>query len=269
MPDIEATIDKFSGFITKEQAKYILAGYTEQQPTPSQRKSNTTVKELLDTVSNAKKNDPNYTNSVTVNVKDRIYRIFNPQNINVKGRESKRRIVILGEEGSTIALNLRDNLSEFMDINSFERGDTVTVNNVFLDLATTELKSAQNTIINRVSPSQLGAITNYSTIKEELRKIDIIGRIVEISPIRHVNRLGRPGQIAAASCIVTDYANTIDASFWGSSAIITANLKPNDFIKMEFCDVRSREGRMQIYVNDDSRVVASNIFASRLLPNKK
>jgi hypothetical protein len=267
MSDLETVIDKFSGFITKEQADYILKGETESQPkAPGEpRKANMTVKELLNSI--AVKKSAENPESI-VNVKDCIYRIFNPQTINIKGRESKRRVVILGEEGSTIALNLRDKLSEFIDINSFERGDTVIVNNVFLDSTTTELKSSQNTIINKISPSQLNAINDYSLVKEELRKVDVIGRILEISPIRHVTRLGKTGQIAVASCVITDSINTIDASFWGSSAITTTSLKTNDLVKMEFCDIRMRDGKMQIYVNDDSRVLASNSFASRLLGKK-
>ena len=79
-----------------------------------------------------------------------------------------------------------------------------------------ELKSGQNTVINKVSPTKAVPITDYSTIKEELRKVDVLGRIVEISPIRHVTRLGKEGQIAVASCVITDSNNIIDASFWGN-----------------------------------------------------
>lgn len=272
MSDIENMVDKFSGFITKEQAEFILKSDSDSQSkhVPDQRKSTVTITELLDDIAIRKKsNVPEIAEEDSVvNVKDYVYRIFNPQEISIKGRNSKRRTVILGPEGSTMALNLKDKLSDFIDINLFERGDMVAVNNAVLDRATGELKSNANTIINRIAPSKQHCIIDYSSIKEDTRKVDILGRIIEISPIRHVSRLGRPEQIAVSSCTITDTVNVIDASFWGSSALITAQLKTNDVVKMEFCDIRTRDGKMQISVNDDSRVVPGGTFSARLLAKK-
>lgn len=264
LSDLERTVDKFSGFITKEQAENILkADYSSSAKVSETRKQTTSAKELLKSISSKEiQQKPEETESI-VNIKDYIYRIFNPVNSNIKGKETTKRTVILGEEGTTLVLNLRDKLSEFIDINTFERGDTVMITNAILDLTTGELRTNQSTIINKVTPTKLVAINDYSTIREELRKVDVVGRIMEISPIRHVSRLGT-GQIAVASCIISDSTNSIDISFWGSSAIKTALLKTNDFVKLEFCDVRIREGKMQVYVNDDSRVLASNIFSPQL-----
>jgi len=267
MSDLERVVDKFSGFITKEQAESLLKAESDTQPKPSgeTRRPTTNVKEMLKSLPKKLpqvKLESADSESV-VNIKDHIYRIFNPSSTNVRGRETTKRTVILGEEGSTIVFSIRDKLSDFIDINTFERGDTVIVNNAIVD-SDGELKSGQNTIINKVMPTKMNAITDYSTVKEEQRKVDVIGRIVEISPIRHVTRLGKEGQIAVASCIITDSTNMIDASFWGSSALTTANLKTNDFIKLEFCDIRMRDGKLQIYANDDSRVVSSSAFGQRL-----
>jgi len=220
MSDLEKMVDKFSGFITKEQAERILNANSEsnQKATSDQRKSSMTVRELLDNMVLKEKMEPHeiLEDDNVVNIKDHIYRIFNPQSVAAKGSASKRRTVMLGLEGSTIALNLRDKMSDFIDINFFERGDMVAVNNALLDSATGELKSTSNTIINKISPTKQHCVTDYSIIKEEARKVDIIGRIIEISPIRHVTRLGSSGQIAVSSCTVTDSVNAIDASFWGS-----------------------------------------------------
>ncbi len=269
MSDLEKVIDKFSGFITKEQAEYILKAESDASSRPSgeTRKPSSNVKELLDSITpkrQQEKPEDSNTGNPIVNVKDRIYRIFNPVSTNIKGRETTRRTIILGEEGSTILFNLRDKLSDFIDINGFERGDTVMASNLVFDPSAVELRSGQNTVINKTSPTKIVAIIDYSIIKEELRKVDVIGRIIEISPIRHVNRLGKAGQIAVASCLITDSVNSIDASFWGSSAITTASLKTNDCVKLEFCDVRMRDGKLQIYVNDDSRVVVNRAFGQQL-----
>jgi hypothetical protein len=270
MSDLERVVDKFSGFITREQAEYILKldDNPSSKPVFDFKKSNANVKELLSSIP-AKKPQEKLSSSAseketTVNVKDQIYRIFNPSSTNSNGRETTRRTVILGEEGSTIVLNLKDKLSEFIDINAFEEGDMVAVNNAVFDLNSGELKSVQNTVINKLSPSKKNAITDYKNIQTELRKVNLFGRVVEISPIRHVTRLGKTGQIAVASCIITDSENLMDASFWGSSALITANMKTNDFVKLEFCDIRNRDGKFQVYANDDSRVVINNGFAQKL-----
>jgi hypothetical protein len=264
--DLDKVVDKFSGFITKEQAEYIMKAESDPQSRQftESRKSAMSVKELLSSFQSNNSQKPLASEEYLVNVKDTIYRIFNPVSVNARGRETTKRIVILGEEGSTIVLNLKDKLSEFIDINTFERGDMVIVNNVLLDSATGELKSTQNSVINRVSPSKCATITDYSNIKNELRKVDILARIVEISPIKHVTRLGKAGRIAVASCVVTDSVNLIDASFWGSSAITTAKISPNDVVKVEFCDIRMRDGAMQIYVNDDSRVLVSGSLSTKI-----
>jgi len=262
MSDIEKVVDKFSGFHTRAQAEQLL-----KDGMYAQTKGNVSVKELLNRVKSQDSKGPGAdagTKESIVNVKDIVYRIFNPQPLNVQGKERARRTVILGEEGSTIVLNLWGKLSDLIDINAFERGDTVIVGNALFDSAVGELRTTQSTIINRLSPTKMAALTDYSTISGDVRRTDIIGRLLEIDPIRHVNRLGKPGQTAVASCVVTDSVNAVPASFWGSSAIATTGLRTNDTIKIEFCDLRMREGRLQITANDDSRVVANGAFAKRL-----
>jgi len=270
MSDIEEVVDKFSGFLTKAQAEQLLKDGLYVQPKASSNaaaRGNTSVKELLNrikTQDNKKADADAEAKESIVNVKDIVYRIFNPQLISSQGRERTRRTIILGEEGSTIALSLWGKLSDLIDMNAFERGDTVIVSNALINSAGGELRTGQSTIINRVSPSKVGVLTDYSNISSDIRRTDIIGRVLEIDPIRHVNRLGKPGQMAVASCVVTDSANAVAASFWGSSAIATTRMRTNDTIKIEFCDLRVRDGRLQIIANDDSRVVASNAFAKRL-----
>ncbi len=262
MSDIEKVVDKFSGFLTRAQAEQLL-----KDGTYAQSKGNVSVKELLNRVKaqdNKKPEADAGTKESIVNVKDIVYRIFNPQPLNVQGKERARRTVILGEEGSTIVLNLWGKLSDLIDMNAFERGDTVMVGNALFDSAAGKLRTTQSTIINRLSPTKMSVLTDYSTVSVDVRRTDIIGRLLEIDPIRHVNRLGKPGQTAVASCVVTDSVNAVQASFWGSSAIATTGLRTNDTIKIEFCDLRMREGRLQITANDDSRVVSNGAFAKRL-----
>ncbi|MGI0100407.1 MAG: hypothetical protein ACREBH_01650 [Candidatus Micrarchaeaceae archaeon] len=262
MSDLEKVVDKFSGFITKDQAEYILNGGSKETAKAGVKRNSMSVCEVLDTLSNANGNDPNAAGMI--NIKDQVYRIFNPRDAKPDGNGPARRIMILGEEGSTVALSLGEKLSEFIDISAFERGDYVQINNLFIDRRKGELQSGQSTLINKIAPSTIKVISDYSSMREGLRKVDVVGKIVEINPIKYVGRLGGAGNTAVSSCIITDMKSSMDVSFWGSSAIITADLKVNDTVKLEFCDVRSRNGKLQIYVNDDSRVAANGAFAKLL-----
>ena len=267
MSDIEKVVDKFSGFLTRAQAEQLLKDGLYVQSKAS-AKGNVSVKELLSRTKSQSNSGSDTEAKSIVNIKDTVFRIFNPQPVNSQGHEKARRTIILGEEGSTIALSLWGKLSDLIDINAFERGDTVIVGNALLNGENSELRTGQSTIINRAVPSTSNAISDYSKISGDIRRADVIGRVLEIGPIRHVSQLGKSGQTAVASCVLTDSVNNVAASFWGSSAIATTRMRANDIIKIEFCDLRMRDGRLQIIANDDSRVVANSTFAKRLSKTK-
>jgi hypothetical protein len=96
-----------------------------------------------------------------------------------------------------------------------------------------------------------------------MRNIDIIGKVVEISPIRHVSALSG-GAIAVSGCVLSDLSSTVGVSLWGSSALATASMHVNGFAKIEFCSARVRNEKMEVYASDLSRVVAGKAFAGRL-----
>ena len=251
MPDVEKMVDRFSGFITKEQAEFILQGEAGIVQQPPKRRSAASARELSG-LSGKERAD-----TEVMSIKDYIYRIFNP----VSNAREQKRIVILGEEGATIPFELRGKISEFMDINAFERGDFVSISNAMFDYSDGTLRSLQGTMINKITPSSLHAVTDFSSLSCELRHADIVGRITEINPIRHVSRLGG-GSMPMSFCSLSDSRVTIGASFWGSSALVTESLKLNAFVKIEFCDIRLRDGRPHVSANNDSRILSSPLLAS-------
>jgi|GEM_PF-1214270 hypothetical protein len=267
MSDIQVVVDKFSGFLTKEQAARLLEEGDELLAKQSNvPKKHFNARELLGYTDSKNTNVKNPALAESpINLKDRIYRIFNPTVSMINGKEAKRRKVILGDEGYTIVLNLKDRFSDLIDIQAFERGDTVTINNVSIDPNSHELKSIESTSISKTSPSRIEAIVDYSKIDSELRKIDLIGRMIEIGVVKRVNKLGRPGEMAVAECMITDSRSSVPASFWGSSALATEGIRTNETLKIEFCDVRILEGKMHVYARDDSRVIANPLFGNRLL----
>jgi hypothetical protein len=97
-----------------------------------------------------------------------------------------------------------------------------------------------------------------------MKNIDIIGKVVEISPIRHVSALSNGDAIAVAGCVLSDLSNTVGVSLWESSALATASMHVNGFAKIEFCSSRVRNEKIEVYANNLSRVVVGKSFAGRL-----
>jgi hypothetical protein len=269
MPGIEDVMDSLSGMITRKQAKALLerggAHATAPDPPHDRSEDITNVVGLLEFVDMNRKRGARGvagTDAFTVDLRDSIYRIFNPASYPRQSAQAERRTVVLGTEGFTIKLGLRG-LSALMDSGAFERGDTVLVSNALLDLQNCELKEGKGTSMRRVSPTKLESVVDYSVLTDGMRNIDIIGKVVEVSPVRHVSALSG-GTIAVADCMISDLSHTVGVSLWESSALAAASLHVNDFIKVEFCGARVRNEKMEVYAGNLSRVVANKAFAGRL-----
>jgi hypothetical protein len=268
MVSVSDVIDSYDGMITKAQAAAIVDnsnGIAGKQGT----EDITTIKALSEFFSMiVKQNMPllgkQSSKAYKTNIQDHIYRIFNPVEYALNGRQNVKRTIVLGSEGSTMKFNIKGKLSDFIDSNAFERGDMVIVKNAVLDTSTGELSSISSTMINKVMPSTIIPIYDYSTLKEGMKNIDIVGKILELGPIRYVNKLSGSGQIAVVDCMLSNMSDTIKASLWGSSATITAKFNVGDFMKIEFCNVIKRNNSLEIYASDLSRVVSNKLFERKI-----
>jgi len=273
---IESIIDKYSGMISRAQALEI---ENSMQNSDSRKgipdiTNVATLLEIATTRVHQKDSQPLYAQEKSspyiVNIQDIIYRIFNPTSTSMyNNRLQVSRTIVLGSEGSAIKFTLKGKLSEFIDSNVFERGDMVMIKNASFDRTSGELASMPNTMINKIMPAPQSAIVDYAKLRKGMKNIDIIGKVVELGPIRYVGRLGGEGQIAVSDCVITDMENSIGASLWGSSALATSKLNASDFIKIEFCSTQLKNDRIEIYANDSSRIVSSKIFEGRLRPALK
>ncbi|MDE1856632.1 MAG: hypothetical protein KGH98_00945 [Candidatus Micrarchaeota archaeon] len=263
MADVDKVIDSFSGMITREQAARLAGDGVGEPSSVTDRKRETLsgidVAGLIDFMNHSVQKDPVAVESLQAYV----YRIFNPVSYAKAGKAGIRRTIVVGAEGNTVKANLFDRAAEFIDTNAFERGDMVLLKDLILNPITGELGSVQSTLISRVKPSA-GVVTDFMSLKEGARNIDVVGRLMEIGPIRHVGRIDRAGQIAVADCTVTDSKYSLPVSLWGSSALATAGMSVNSTVKIEFCSVRSKNGRMELYANDLSRVFSSPLLDWRL-----
>ncbi|MGC8669576.1 MAG: hypothetical protein ACP5TL_00265 [Candidatus Micrarchaeia archaeon] len=270
--DLNSFIDRYGGMISRAKAQEIQA---EQSGEDKKRFADfTNIAALLDFIdTKGIKNAGNLlgergNQTYSINIQDRIYRIFNPISYTLNNKVQQKRTIVLGSEGATIKFIVKGRLSEFIDNNAFERGDTVIIKNAILD-SSMELVSSQNTMINKIMPAPETAIVDYSKLYEGMRNIDIIGKFIEIGPVRYVNRLGGEDKVAVSDSVITDLENSVSASLWGSSALATSKIGVNEFVKIEFCSVVPKNGTVSIYANDLSRVVASKIFEGRIHPALK
>jgi len=268
----ELIMDKFSGMISKEDAIKIMNGEislnleeNNEQPKIQKQQIND-ITDVRSTIAfiNTKKttlnaNDKNTTNYI-VDIKDVVYRIFNPMESKLK--KGIKRTIVLGYEGSTINLVVHNKLSDFIDVNAIERGDTIFIRNAVLDIKQSLLYDQKNTIISKISPTN-NKIYAVSELSAGMRGVDVIGRITEIGTIKYVSALGND-QVAVASAKLSLNNVSVDVSLWGSSALATTRMNLNDFVKIEFCNVRSKFDKLEIIANDYSRVFSSNLLAQKV-----
>lgn len=252
MATVEEVVDKFSGMITPKQAHDLIASGNFSRH--EQIKGTTDVQALQQFI-DANKGRPQQL--YTVNVHDRVYRIFNAV--------SKRRIIVLGSEGNTAKLNLTGKLSDLLDSAPIERGNTITVKNAVLGMPNGELGVDRDTTLSKATEGMLAScVCDYTLLSDGMRNIDIAGKIVEIGQVRHVNRLGNSGHVPVVDCVITDNKSIARLSLWESSALIAAEMRINDTVKIEFCNVRINDSKIEIYANSLSRIFSNVLFASKL-----
>jgi hypothetical protein len=256
----EDIIAEHFGMITGSQAAMISEG---KIPGPARQRDTINAAGLYAFIKvNRQRKPENAERHFIVDVEDTIYRVFNPVQYTQGAQGKSRRTVVIGSEPSTFNITFFGKFSEYIDIGKIERGDTVLIRNLSLDISSDSLYTSPSTSISRIKPSSSG-ITDLSSIKDGSRNIEVIGRVTELGPIRYVAKLSGQGQVAVADCKLSDKNTTIAASLWGSSALQTAKIGINDYVKIEFCSAVERNGGVEIYANDISRVLPGPVLSGR------
>ncbi len=239
-------MDSLSGMVTKAQAAAISEGKFGNPKFIASARPNANVKETLSYVSGIG------AGQVLADVTDKIYRIFNPER---SPAGSKHRIVVLGEEGNTLPVKISGRISDAIDAAPFERGDTVEIRGILTAPDGTG-SVIPNGTITKIKPTGMLSVSDYSVIVSSVQGVDIMGVITEIGPIRHISGLGGKRPVPVASCVMSDGKTNATASFWGSSALATAEIRANSYVKLEFCNIRVLEGKIMINATDTTRVLA-------------
>ncbi len=220
-------------------------------------KSVAAVKEVLSFIESVKKSKlgaggsfkaPRY----VVDVQDIVYRVFNQEAYAVKGKHSPKRVAVLGTAGNAMKLNLLGKAAIDVDSKLIERGSVVLVTNAAIDIASEELDSSRSTYISVISPPH-GVISDFSLLKGGDSKVDLVGRVVEISKAKSIAR--EAGSVLACTCILSDEKNKkITVSLFGSCALAMEKIGTQSVIKLEFCSVRDADGALRVNAGDTSRV---------------
>ncbi len=270
--DANSLIERYSGMVTEEQIARVIgsrqAAEVARPEGAAERVGKSDAKAITDFMNSRRSEFQGGSatapdkKSYYADVEDVIYRIFNMTTFRTKdNREVDMRIVVLGPEGSTVRFVARGAMAGYVDAQGFERGDKVLIKDALIDTARSELKSISGTSIAKLDGPG-SQFLRVSDIDKEMRNVDIVGKVASVYPVRRISR-ENGSSVAVSSITIADAESTIDASLWGSSALATAAIGANDYIKLEFCTVRERYGRLEVYANDLSRVLVNKSLESK------
>ena len=90
-------------------------------------------------------------------------------------------------------------------------------------------------------------------IIEGMRDVETVGRVQQKYELREFNTNGRQGKVA--SLVLADETGRIRVVMWGDQADNLNNLKENDILKVQGGYVRNNTGRLELHINDRSKVI--------------
>lgn len=238
--EIKKTIDKHGGLINKQMASNI----NNEREIKTYQKMN--VVSLLK--ASALDGD-------IVSIEDKIYRIFNKITINNGNIQRIRRIVVLGDEGKTITTVLWDKNCNFIDSMLIQRGDRVSISSLKVKKSNDEIEltNTAGTYIVKTSPSY-NFRSNFSEFIGNEKNIDILGRILSISPIRYFKDLDGK-QSGVSECSITDGTTEAHVTMWRSSSTYSSDMHPGMYVKIEFASVKILDEKIEITASDTSRIL--------------
>ncbi len=216
-------VDSLSGMITRAQAAALETDNLRQE-----------LRRTLDAKSliSIPSAEPRQVHELSV--EDRIYRIFNQTENSGAKRPQKHRMIVIGDEGKTVKVNLNGRTSEETDMIPLMIGDLIRIDNLIFDTATQTLYStvASNIKIIKQSTEFPGSYCFRGVIEsaEQSRLGPKDGLVIKVHD-------------DSGTALVKIYDNH------------TLTIKEGDPILIEFCSIRERDGLREIFANHDSRIL--------------
>lgn len=119
-------------------------------------------------------------------------------------------------------------------------------------------EGAAHIVANELGVKVIGKTTGRLKIKEVLsgmRDIEIVAKILNVYEVRQFVKQEGLGQVG--SFVVGDESGSLRVVCWGNQANILKDLKSDDVVKVQNGYVRDNNGRLEVHVNDRSRIVVN------------
>ncbi|MEM0201966.1 MAG: hypothetical protein QXR73_02220 [Candidatus Micrarchaeaceae archaeon] len=242
-------IDGFDGLLTKEQADRL---YSESKAHPATKEETVTARYINTLMEPGATGILKGLEKEKLDIKDEIYRIFNPVKKNFNNSITVSRILVLGKEGSTVNVLLNGKISDIIDAGYFLRGDTIIITKLTLDIRKSLLRSTQKTSIKRITAAS-NNIKDLSLLIPGMKNINIAGVAIEAGPIK-ITQASSAKKLASTYLILSNAKTSVRVVCTGSSAETASKLPLNSKVRIEFCDVSSNKGATEVHAGDLSRI---------------
>ncbi len=85
-----------------------------------------------------------------------------------------------------------------------------------------------------------------------MKNIDILGKVLQVYELREFDKDGRKGKVA--NFLIADETGTLRVVLWNDQAENLKKINSGDIIKIQSGYVRENQGRMEIHLNDYSKI---------------
>lgn len=86
-----------------------------------------------------------------------------------------------------------------------------------------------------------------------MRSVETVGKVMRCFELREFQTQKGPGKVA--SLVIGDDSGTMRVAMWGEQAENIYKVKEGDIVKVENAYVRDNQGRLELHLNDRSRLV--------------
>ena len=119
-------------------------------------------------------------------------------------------------------------------------------------------EGAAHIVANELGVKVIARTTGRLRIKEVLsgmRDIEVVGKVTNVFEVRQFAKQDGMGQVG--SFIIGDETGAIRITCWGGQAECIKDVKEEDIVKVQNGYVRENNGKLEVHVNDRSRILVN------------
>ena len=186
----------------------------------------------------------------SVNIKDKIYRIFNEESIKSYKLFGAKRLVVIGPSPNTIKFFISSKLSKKLDNPSrlVKSNDEIIISNALVNLHNDFLYSGKDTDLIKADKGRL-RLEPYMEIDHSTGNTRIFARILDSSTCK-ISRGNKDLELK-----LDLGSKPVNLVLEGSSIKCTKDFQPGDGIFAEFCRPIKSDNGLSLIADNYSRVV--------------